>query len=111
MRTFGNKRPIRDDSGKIIELVDSPVCAVTYNELGGAFGRDKRHRLVVTLAAGDVITMRPSQTRRAVSGTAQDIYRYLLTCAAGTFQRKVNEYKKTMTLKQARRKARKELGL
>ncbi len=96
MRTFGHQRP---------------VGAVTVNPLGGAFGRDKRHRLVVTLAAGDVIAMRPSKTLRTVTGTAADIYRFLLTNAANAALRKQKEYAKTMTRKAARRKARKEFGL
>ena len=91
--------------------MDSPVCAVTRDELGGQFGRDRRCRLVVTLAAGDVIQMRPSKTLRAVSGTARDIYRFLLANAARAAAAKQKEYSKTMTRKLARRKALKEFGL
>ncbi len=111
MRSFGHKRPVRDAKKEIVKWMDSPVCAVTRNVLGGQFGRDKKHRLVVSLANGDVIAMRPTKTKRTVTGTAQDIYRYLLRCAAHSFLQRVKEYKKTMPLKQARRKARKELGL
>ncbi len=111
MREFGHKRPVRDGNKNIIEMADSPVCAVTREALGGQFGRDRKRRLVVMLAKGDVIAMRPSGTTRAITGTARDIYRYLLRCAALAFERKVKEYRKLMTLKEARRKARKELGL
>jgi hypothetical protein len=81
--------------------------------LGGQFGRDRKRRLVVKLATGDVITMRllASPRTRTVSGTAQDIYRYLLRCAVLACERKVREYRKTMPLKAARKKARKEFGL
>jgi len=113
MRQFGNKRPIRDRDGKITGWKDSPVSAVTKEVLGGQFGRDSKRRLVVTLATGDVIAFRPlaSPRTRTVSGTAQDIYRYLIRCAVLACERKVREYKKTMPLKDARRKARKEFGL
>lgn len=112
VRTFGHKRPLlRDALGKVTEWIDSPVRAVTIGELGGAFGRDKHQRLIATLAAGDVITMRPTRTSRTVTGTAADVYRFLLTNAANAAARKTKEYSKTMTRKQARRKARKEFGL
>ncbi|HEV2327640.1 MAG TPA: hypothetical protein VGY56_02500 [Verrucomicrobiae bacterium] len=113
MRSFGHKRPVRDTDGKITGWKDSPVSAVTKEALGGQFGRDRNRRLVVTLAAGDVIAMRPlaSPRTRTVTGTAQDIYRYLLRCAVLACERKVREYKKIMTLKEARKRARKEFGL
>ena len=111
MRKFGHQRPVRDHDGKIVKWINSPVKAVTRNALGGQFGRDRKCRLVLTCAAGDVVTIRPTGTTRALAGTATDIYRYLLRCAALTFERKVREYKKIMSLKEARRKARKELGL
>lgn len=113
MRQFGHQRPIRDKDGKITAWKESPVRAVTRETLGGQFGRDRKRRLVVTLAAGDVIAFRPLASPRThtVSGTAQDIYRYLIRCAVLACERKVREYKKTMTLKEARRKARKEFGL
>ena len=102
---------MRDEQKKIVQWKDSPICAVTRGTLGGQFGRDKNHRLVVMLAASDVIAMRPTKTKRTVTGTAQDVYRYLLRCAAHSFLQRVKEYKKKMSLKDARRKARKELGL
>ena len=111
MRTFGHQRPIRDAAGVVTSHAPSPVCAVTRDELGGAFGRDKRRRVVFTLAAGDVIQMRPSGTTRTITIPAKDVYRRALECAAMTFMRKVKEYKKEMPLGAARRKARKELGL
>jgi hypothetical protein len=111
MRQFGHKRPVRDGDGKIIGKADSPVCAVTRDELGGQFGRDRHHRLILTCAAGDVIEMRPTKTARTVTGTATDVYRFLLTNAARAALTRQKEYSKTMTRKAARRKARKEFGL
>ena len=102
---------MRDEHKHIVRWKDSPVCAVTRGTLGGQFGRDRKHRLVVTLADGDVIAMRPTKTKRTITGTAQDIYRYLLRCAAHAVLQRIKEYKKTMPLKEARRKARQELGL
>ena len=46
-----------------------------------------------------------------VSAITRDVYRWALQLAALNFTRKVREYKKTMSLKLARQKARKELGL
>lgn len=110
MRTFGHVRKVRDTQGEVIETKPSPVRAVTLEELGGQFGSDKRKRLVVTLDIGDTITMRPSGTRRAVAGTATDIYRFLIRCANMKFESRVRELKKTNSLRDARKIARKERG-
>ena len=45
MRTFGHQRPVRDDQKHVVEMTDSPVSAITRDELGGQFGRDKRRRV------------------------------------------------------------------
>ena len=111
MRTFGHQRPVRDDQKNIVEMQDSPVCGITRDELGGQFGRDKKRRVIFTLAAGDVVAMRPAGTTRTLRVEARAVYRWALQCAALNFTRKARDYAKTLTLKQARRKARKELGL
>jgi len=110
MRTFGHKRPVRDQAGAVIAQVPSPVAAMTRDELGGQFGKDRRRRLAVTLADGDVIVMRPTGTRREVSATAQDIYRFMIRVTTGRYDARVRELKKVMTLAEARRQARKERG-
>lgn len=110
MRTFGHKRPVRDAAGQVIANLPSPVAAITRDELGGQFGSDKRKRLVVTLGDGDVVIMRPSGTQREASGTAADIYRFLIRCATARYDARVRELKKVMTLAEARRQARKERG-
>lgn len=82
MKTFGHARPVRDDAGQIIGTKPAPARRVTNAELGGAFGRDKRRRLVVCLVAGDVILFRPQNTRQEVSILAVDCYRFALRCKA-----------------------------
>jgi hypothetical protein len=82
VRLFGHKRPIRDVDGNITGQKESPVCAVTREPLGGAFGADKRRRLIVALAAGDTIQLRPHGTRRSISLRAADVYRYAIQCQA-----------------------------
>ena len=111
MRTFGHQRPVRDDQKRIVEMIPSPVSAITRDELGGMFGRDKRRRVIFTLEKNDLVAMRPAGTTRTLRVPAREVYRWALQCAALNFIRKVREYKKSMTLKQARQQARKELGL
>jgi hypothetical protein len=74
MRTFGHTRPVRDPAdGTVMINVASPVTAVTVDELGGQFGKDKYCRLVLTCEAGDVIGLRPTGTQRKLTATATDI--------------------------------------
>jgi len=72
----------------ITTVVSDKVLRVTREELGGAFGKDKRRKLVVGLEAGDVITLRPQGTRQLVQLKLVDVYRFALRCSA---QRKVLE--------------------
>jgi hypothetical protein len=80
MKTFGHVRPVRDEAGNIIGSKPATARRVTRAELGGAFGLDGHRRLVVSLAAGDVITFRPERTRQEVSVLALDCYRFALRC-------------------------------
>jgi len=82
MKTFGHKRPVRDSAGAIIDMKESPACAVTRDTLGHGFGPDSDKRLVVTLALGDLITCRPARTKRVLSIKASDLWHYLNRCAA-----------------------------
>lgn len=82
MRNFGHKRPVRDESGAVLEFIPSPAAAITLEALGGAFGPDKAHRLIVTLAEGDLIILRPERTARPVAIAAKDVYRFALMCKA-----------------------------
>jgi len=59
-----------------------PVRRVTVEPLGHTFGSDWKRALVVTLNAGDRISLRPHGTRREVSILAADVYRYVLRCEA-----------------------------
>lgn len=82
MRNFGHKRPIRAEDGSIIEFKPSPVQAITLEALGGCFGSDSKHRLIVTLADADLIVLRPERTTRPVAVAAKDVYRFALMCKA-----------------------------
>ena len=82
MREFGHKRPVRGPEGEIVDMIESPVAALTREALGGQFGSDKRRKLIVTLEAGDLIVIRPQGTRRAEKMSAVDVYRYMIRCKA-----------------------------
>lgn len=78
MKSFGHLRREHDEKGELVRVVDSPVRARTARPLTGGYGPDNDKRLVVTLAAGDVISIRPEKTQRAVSVLATDLYGELL---------------------------------
>jgi hypothetical protein len=82
MRTFGHTRPIRDGDGNITGQKYSPVRVRTIDPLGGLFGSDKRRRLIVELAEGDTIRMKPEGTRRWVSLEAKHVYQHALISIA-----------------------------
>lgn len=82
MRTFGHKRPVRDEGGAVIETKPSPVGAVTIGTLDGSFGKDRGRRLIVTLDDGDLITIRPAGTRRKYRATAADALRWMIRSEA-----------------------------
>jgi hypothetical protein len=82
VKNFGHKRPVRDELGRVVEFKSSPAQAITLEALGGAFGSDKKHRLIVTLAEGDLIILRPARTTRPIAVAAKDVYRFALLCRA-----------------------------
>ncbi len=106
MRSFGHMRPERKGTGKVL----SPVQFITREALGGGFGGDGKRRLIFSAEAGDVLSMRPAGTSRRVSMPAGEFYRIALQYRAAAILRKVKEYKKFMTLREARAKARKEVA-
>lgn len=55
-----------------------PVTRLSIGSLDGSFGRDRNRRLVATLDAGDILTLRPMGTRRAESVALMDIYRFAI---------------------------------
>ena len=61
---------------------ERPARRLTAGALGYSYGPDRGRRLVVTLAAGDLILFRPERTRQTVSLLAVDAYRYALRCLA-----------------------------
>lgn len=82
MKLFGHQRPVRDASGEVIESKASPARAVTRDALDGSFGCDRGRKLVVSLEAGDVISIRAAKTQRSYSAKACDVYRWLIHCRA-----------------------------
>ena len=82
MKGFDHSRPVRDRDGAVIGAVSSPARARTVAALGHGYGRDRNKRLVVTLARGDVITLRPERTRRNVSIEARELYAWLVRLQA-----------------------------
>jgi hypothetical protein len=91
--------------------LEKPVRRVTRGALDGSYGADRGRKLVAALDVGDVIALRPMGTRRTVTLSIFDAYRYAIACRANKFNRLVREYRKGMSLRQARAKARKELGI
>lgn len=84
MKTFGHQRPVRDTNGNIVEHKISPAKAVTRDALDGSFGADRGRKLIVSLDAGDVITIRAAKTQRAYTAKACDVYRWMIHCRANT---------------------------
>lgn len=78
MRFFGHQRPERNSAGEIVGAVASPVKVKTRGALGDNYGPDSGKRLILSCDAGDIITMRPEKTRRAVSMRAVDLYALLV---------------------------------
>lgn len=83
MKSFGHQRPVRNDDGEIVGSKLSPVKARTLEALGHNYGSDHDKRLIVSLDAADLITLRPERTARPVSITARDLYAHLLRLEAG----------------------------
>lgn len=63
--------------------ITKSTTRVTVGELDGNFGPDRGRKLIVELAPGDVINLRPKGTRQRVSVRIADVYRYALKCQAG----------------------------
>lgn len=82
MKTFGHKRPVRDAAGLMVAEIEAPARAVTREELDGSFGSDRGRKLVVSLDAGDLVSIRPHGTRRTIQVRAVDLFRFALRCAA-----------------------------
>ena len=59
----------------LTRIVANEVVRVTRNTLGGTFGPDGKRKLVVKLAAGDVLVMWPQGTRQKVSIELKQVYR------------------------------------
>jgi hypothetical protein len=80
-RFFGHLRP--DGNGG---FKPSPVQGITREQLGSGFGADRKHRLIVSLEAGDLLVFRPERTSRPVTAKAADVYRWILLCRANSAQ-------------------------
>lgn len=103
MKQFGHQRPMRNGSGEIESMVDSPARAVTRNALGGRFLADSKRRLIVSLEAGDLVCLRPTGTRRLYRIEAKDLFFHLMRCEANRVTLEKARDKKS---KKAERRAR-----
>lgn len=75
MTTIGHRK---FDKKKDKVVILGEVIRITKSQLGGSFGKDSKHRLVVCLLDGDVIKMRPERTRLddvTVVRNLTDVYR------------------------------------
>lgn len=104
MRTFGHQRPIRNGDGDITGQKYSPVRVRTIDPLGGQFGADKKRRLIVELAEGDTIRMKPEGTRRWISLEAKHVYQHALVSIANRVRsEKMNKRKAVIKAARERR--------
>lgn len=78
MKTFGHQRLVRDAVGNVVDLADSPARAVTKDVCGSRFGADSERKLVVSLEAGDLITIRLQGTRRLYRAEAKDVLLWMI---------------------------------
>lgn len=58
--------------------LEKAVRRVTRGALDGSYGADRGRRLVAALEMGDLLTLRPSGTRRAETVSLFDVYRYAM---------------------------------
>jgi hypothetical protein len=58
--------------------LDKPVRRKTRGSLGYGYGSDTGKQLIVSLDAGDVITIRPSGTRRTEVVSIHDVYHWAI---------------------------------
>lgn len=105
MRTFGHNRPIRDKQGDITGQKEAPVKAITIDPLGGSFGADKERKLIVILAAGDVIKFKLQGSPRFITVLAKDAYRMAIDREAMKIHmKKMGERKAVIAAKRERAK-------
>lgn len=85
-------------------ILTAPAFRMTRAVLGGAFGTDKKHELVVGLEAGDIISFRPARTQRKVTATAVQLYRAVLQWQANVANlEKARARKAALALQRERR--------
>jgi len=78
-KATGKLVPVFDaGSQPVTRIVSNEVVRVTRDILGGSFGPDRNRKLVVKLAAGDVLVLWPQGTRQKVSIEISQVYRQAL---------------------------------
>jgi hypothetical protein len=82
VKSFGHKRPVRDELGEITGMMDCPAVARTVDVCGAHFGPDSERRLIVSLEAGDLVCVRPERTKRVYRVVAKDLFFWLLRAEA-----------------------------
>lgn len=82
-KSGGKLFTVYDEQDKpVTKVVASEVCRVTRETLGGNFGTDQNRRLVVSLKAGDILSLRPQGTRQEVTVALKDVYRWAIQARA-----------------------------
>lgn len=93
--------------------LDKPGRSVTRLTLEGldhCHGSDRGRRLVVTLAYGDLIVIRPAGTRRPKTVRIADVYSYAIRCEANkTRMEKLRERKAALEARRAERRRQAEI--
>jgi hypothetical protein len=95
-----------------VQRTQRPLKRVTRNTLSYAFGGDAGKALIITIEAGeDVISIRPSGTRRAELVSIQDVYAWALRSRANSeFLAKARAKKAALKLKREAAKLKRTAG-
>jgi len=81
-RVAGRFVVVTDDNGPVTKTVSSEVRRVTKKPLDGSFCRHRGRKLVVRLASGDLLSLKPKGTRKVMTAQLSDVYRWMIQCAA-----------------------------
>lgn len=75
-------KPKIENGEPVTKLVANEPVRITRERLNGEFGRDRNRRLVVKLADGDLLELRPEGTRQRVVMPLHAVYHWILRSLA-----------------------------
>jgi hypothetical protein len=82
-RIDGRFIPKLDANGQpMTKTIASEVRRITKHNLDGSFCADRGRKLVVCLADGDIIRLKPEGTRKSTSASLSDVYRWMIQAQA-----------------------------